>query len=47
MHLGTFDGERKSRCRGYDEPYGAARALTSLAAITFFLYAVSLVVRAF
>lgn len=46
-YLGTFEGERKRNTRGFDEDCSIARALSSLLAITVFLYAVSLFARVY
>lgn len=33
MHLGSFEGERLGRCRGYDAPSTPAQDWSSLAAV--------------
>lgn len=33
MHIGSFEGERCSRCRGFDAPSTQARDWSSLAAV--------------
>lgn len=35
QHLGTFEGERLSRCRSHDESYTLVQAMLSLLAVTF------------
>ncbi len=46
IHLGAFEGERKSHCAGYDESYGATKAALSLIALTGFLLAVAMLMGA-
>ncbi|MGB3415746.1 MAG: hypothetical protein WBA36_03665 [Mesorhizobium sp.] len=41
-HLGTFEGERKRECAGYDESYGATKAALSLIALTGFMLAAAI-----
>lgn len=33
MHLGSFEGERRCRCRGFDKPSTPAQDWSSLAAV--------------
>jgi hypothetical protein len=44
--LGTFEGERKRRCSGYDESYGVTKAMLSLLAVTAFMFVVAVTVGA-
>jgi hypothetical protein len=45
-HLGTFEGERKSRSTGYDESYSVTKSLLSLLAVTSALFVVAIVTGA-
>lgn len=42
VHLGFFEGENKSRCRGFDETYGALHTALSLITVIFSLFAAAL-----
>ena len=45
-NLGGIEGERLSRCRGYDESYGLTKALLSLIALSGFLLAAAMLLGA-
>jgi hypothetical protein len=45
-NLGTFEGERKRRCTGYDESYGVTKSLLSLLAVASVLFVIAVTVGA-
>ena len=45
-HIGAFDGEKYSRCRGYEESYGAARAMLWLISVTACLFVAAMILGA-